>query len=318
MMTVLKPLALLCAVFTALLTLTGVPARRGNTGVSATATTDGDLLTSLDALHPIDAHVHVFRSAPEFQKMLEDEQLLLLNILVIDDTSTPRKEPQPQIDAAWSLAYRSRGHVKFCTTYNLFKFNSPNFPAKSIRQVNRDFHEGAVAMKIWKNFRMEVKNSQEKYVLPDAPKLQPISTYLEIWELVEIGTRFASEVGCHSSNKKAWKRADSRPDVQLWEALSSWISALIWRRSTKLQGRLTSTASGGFESFLRKLFRLTKHFRAVVVTVELNMAVNRRPHFAAASFRAVSGCRKATPGILSALLCRKSALRQLKAIFEVG
>jgi hypothetical protein len=43
------------------------------------------------------------------------------------------------------------------------------------------------------------------------------------------------------------------------------------------------------------------------------MAVNRLRDFATATFRAVSGCRKASPGILSALLCRKSALRQVKA-----
>ena len=49
-----------------------------------------------------------------------------------------------------------------------------------------------------------------------------------------------------------------------------------------------------------------------------NMAVNLRQAFAVASFRAVSGCRKASPGILSVLLCRKSGLRQVKAKWATG
>jgi hypothetical protein len=79
---------------------------------------------------------------------------------------------------------------------------------------------------------------------------------------------------------------------------------------------LTTTASSGSESYAKVGFsRLTTHFRAVVVAVELNMAVSCRQDFAVASFRKVSGCRKASPGILSSLLCRKNALRQVKALY---
>jgi hypothetical protein len=68
--------------------------------------------------------------------------------------------------------------------------------------------------------------------------------------------------------------------------------------------------ASGSERFVEVWFsRLITHFRAVVVAVELNKAVNRHQDFAVAFFRAVSGFRKASPGILSALLCRKSALR---------
>jgi predicted TIM-barrel fold metal-dependent hydrolase len=170
----LKTFALFPAVFIVLMSLSGEPASLTNADFAATPITNGEALEEFAAIHPIDAHVHVFRTAPEFQKMLEDEQLTLLNILVVDDTWGPRKKLQPQIDAAWRLVDGSRGHVKLCTTFDPYKFNSPEFPAESIRQVDRDFHRGAIAMKIWKNFGMEVKDKQGKYVLPDDPKLQAI------------------------------------------------------------------------------------------------------------------------------------------------
>ncbi|MGA8868135.1 MAG: amidohydrolase family protein [Candidatus Sulfotelmatobacter sp.] len=131
-------------------------------------------LKAFAALHPIDAHVHVFKTGPEFQAMLELEQLTLLNILVVDDTWAPRNQLQPQIDDAWKLVHSSGGHVFFCTTFDGYKFNSPTFSEDSVRQINRDFNDGAIAVKIWKTFGMEIKDSAGKYVLPDDPKLKPI------------------------------------------------------------------------------------------------------------------------------------------------
>ena len=137
-------------------------------------TTDEQALNAFAALHPIDVHVHVFKTSPEFQAMLAQEQLTLLNILVVDDTWAPRNQLQPQIDDAWKLVHSSNGHVLFCTTFDGYKFTSPTFTADSVRQINRDFRDGAIAVKIWKTFGMEIKDSDGKYVLPDDPKLQPI------------------------------------------------------------------------------------------------------------------------------------------------
>ena len=142
---------------------------------AAPATTGHEeALQAFAALHPIDAHVHVFKTAPEFQAMLEQEQLTLLNILVVDDTWTPRKQLQPQIDDAWKLVHSSKGHAFLCTTFDGYKFSSPTFSEESIRQIDRDFHDGAIGVKIWKTFGMEIKDRNGNYVLPDDPKLKPI------------------------------------------------------------------------------------------------------------------------------------------------
>lgn len=137
-------------------------------------TSEEEALKAFAALHPIDAHVHVFKTAPEFQGMLEQEQLTLLNVLVVDDTWAPRNQLQPQIDDAWKLVHSSNGHVLLCTTFDGYKFNAPTFTRDSVHQINRDFQDGAIAVKIWKTFGMEIKGSNGKYVLPDDPKLKPI------------------------------------------------------------------------------------------------------------------------------------------------
>ena len=82
--------------------------------VSAVApqpTTDELALKSLAALHPVDVHVHVFKTDSAFQSMLEKLNLKLMNILVMDDTLSYRKELQSQIDDARKLVRSSKGHV---------------------------------------------------------------------------------------------------------------------------------------------------------------------------------------------------------------
>jgi predicted TIM-barrel fold metal-dependent hydrolase len=131
-------------------------------------------LKSFAAMHPIDAHVHIFKTNPAFQTMLEQLNLKLLNILVMDDTLPYRKELRPQIEDALAFARSSRGHVALCTTFDPYKFDSPSFETDAIRQLDQNFAEGAVAVKIWKNIGMEIKDQKGKYIMADDPKFDPI------------------------------------------------------------------------------------------------------------------------------------------------
>jgi hypothetical protein len=112
-------------------------------------------LKSLARLNPIDVHVHVFKHDPAFQAFLEKANLKLLNILVVDDTLSYRKQLAPQVSDALALVRDSQGRVALCTTFDAYKFNDPSFPTESIKQIDKDFANGAVAVKVWKNIGME-------------------------------------------------------------------------------------------------------------------------------------------------------------------
>jgi hypothetical protein len=131
-------------------------------------------LKSLARLKPIDVHVHVFKHDPAFQAFLEKANLELLNILMVDDTLSYRKQLAPQVSDALALVRDSQGRVALCTTFDAYKFNDPSFPTESIKQIDKDFANGAVAVKVWKNIGMEIKDSQGRFIMPDNPKLAPI------------------------------------------------------------------------------------------------------------------------------------------------
>jgi Amidohydrolase len=136
-------------------------------------------LKSLAAMHPIDVHVHIFKTGPSFQSLLEKTNLTLLNILVVDDTLSYRKELAPQISDSVALVRGGRGHIAWCTTFDAYKFNDPSFQKDSIRQIDDSFKQGAVAVKVWKNIGMEIKDSQGKFIMPDDPKLHAIYKDIE-------------------------------------------------------------------------------------------------------------------------------------------
>lgn len=125
-------------------------------------------------MRPIDVHVHVFKTDPAFQAMLQSLNLKLMNILVMDDNLSYRKQLEPQITDALALARSSNSRIAFCTTFDPYQFNRPTFAADSIKQLDRDFADGAVAVKIWKNVGMEIKNADGKFVMPDDAKFEPI------------------------------------------------------------------------------------------------------------------------------------------------
>ena len=156
------------------ITLFGTAQAPTSTPAPAKPADEDGALSAFAAIHPIDVHVHVFKNDPAFQKMLERLNLKLMDILVMDDTNPNRKQLQLQINDAWELVQSSRGHIMLCTTFDPYKFGSASFSADAITQIDRDFQQGAVAVKIWKNIGMEIKDSTGNYIMADDPRFEPI------------------------------------------------------------------------------------------------------------------------------------------------
>jgi predicted TIM-barrel fold metal-dependent hydrolase len=131
-------------------------------------------LRAFAALDPIDTHTHVRRSDPAFDAMLDRLNLHLLDIVLVDDQSAEEKDLQAESKAAWSFIRGAGGRAAFCTSIDPYKMHEPGFAASAMRGLNHDFAEGAVAVKIWKNIGMEIKDAGGNYVLPDDPAFAPI------------------------------------------------------------------------------------------------------------------------------------------------
>ena len=131
-------------------------------------------LKQFSTLNPIDAHTHIFLSDPAFYATLKKLNIHILTILVIDDTNPMRSNLFINDNKAWQVVHAGNGRVALCTTFDPYQFSQPGFVSTAIRQINQDFDQGAVAVKIWKNIGMELTDARGNYILPDDPRFEPI------------------------------------------------------------------------------------------------------------------------------------------------
>jgi len=136
-------------------------------------------LRALAVLNPIDAHAHIWKTAPEFTTMLERWNLHILDILRVDDKQASSLPLNAQRAASLAFIRSAHGHASLCTTFDPFQFTQRDFIESTINSLNTDFANGAIAVKIWKNIGMELKDSDHRYVMPDDPRLDPIYRDIE-------------------------------------------------------------------------------------------------------------------------------------------
>jgi hypothetical protein len=73
-----------------------------------------------------------------------------------------------------SLVRASHGYAALCTSFDPFSSSRHDYAQNVISGLNKDFASGAVAVKVWKNIGMEIKDSAGHYLMPDNPVFAPI------------------------------------------------------------------------------------------------------------------------------------------------
>jgi len=69
--------------------------------------------------------------------------------------------------------------VKYATTFSTNNFESPRWLDETLASLKRSLSNGAVAVKIWKNVGLGLKDRTGKFVMIDDPRLEPVLAFLE-------------------------------------------------------------------------------------------------------------------------------------------
>lgn len=171
-------------------------------------------LRAFAAIEPIDTHVHVFRSDPDFTAMLNRLHLHVLDITVADSQGI-YGDLNKEIASAKSFVESSQSHATLCVTFSPFEFQERDFGSKTIAQLRKEFAEGAVAVKIWKNIGMELKTRDGRYVMPDDPAFQPI------YQAIAAANK--TMVAHVAEPTSSWKPLDpDNPDYEYYKENPEW------------------------------------------------------------------------------------------------
>lgn len=131
-----------------------------------------------------DTHVHINTTDPSLIQQAAADNFRLLTINV----EAPHYPPIAQQQAL------SRGHVQafpdriaYATTFTVRNWDRPDWQQQTLAYLKESFAQGAIAVKIWKNIGMELKDSTGKYVMIDHPRISPVFDYLEEHQVPVIG-----------------------------------------------------------------------------------------------------------------------------------
>jgi hypothetical protein len=153
----------------------------------------------------VDAHMHVYGGADLLMGEAVRDRFHILTI----DVDSPEHGPVPwQVRDSASLRQRYPGRVAFAGTFSATGFTKPGWASEAVREIHDALAQGAVGIKIWKNFGMVVRDSNGRYVMPDDPRLEPVYSMLQREHVVLLG-HLAEPLNCWLPYSKMTVKGDA-------------------------------------------------------------------------------------------------------------
>ena len=152
----------------------GAPVRETSARPTSAVASTASAPVDIRALSKIDVHAHYRSDHPDLAPTLAawNARAVLVNV-----TGSERR-----IDEKWRdfVALRDAHPDRFylVATFDPFRFDEPDFVAKTIDQLRAQIAAGAKGVKVWKDIGMELKDAQGRHVQIDHPRFQPIWDFL--------------------------------------------------------------------------------------------------------------------------------------------
>ncbi len=130
----------------------------------------------------IDAHVHIRTYDSSFAHQAKLDNFRLLSIVV-------EEEPGIALQQQYAIAQKKSfpATVAFATTFSIDGFSSGPWVNHTIDGLQQSLHQGAIAVKVYKNIGMELRDPQGNMVMVDNPKFNPIWDFLAKSHMPVIG-----------------------------------------------------------------------------------------------------------------------------------
>ena len=125
--------------------------------------TQKDLYHKIDK---VDAHVHIRSVYPAIMELAMSEGYIFLTI-------NTRSNSQEHIDNQMGFAKNVKENypedISYITTFSMENFEDPSWTEKVINTIGKDFEEGAIGLKVWKDIGMTFQDSLGNFIFIDLP-----------------------------------------------------------------------------------------------------------------------------------------------------
>lgn len=129
----------------------------------------------VNAMEKIDIHTHIDDDAPYFRNVLDS---LKMKVTTICYEGSNKEKIDREIKVAAQITRDNPRYYAWITTFDLTDRESPNWTENVINQLRKDFSNGAIGVKVWKDIGMGIKNKDGEYIQIDDPMFESIFQFI--------------------------------------------------------------------------------------------------------------------------------------------
>ncbi len=149
-------------------------------GINKTSENNGSTETyytkdDYESVDKFDSHFHFLSKDTSFLSFAKAENFKLLAVNVDAFPSLPVNEQQ---EIALYQKEASRNQVLYATAFSVTNWDKDNWEQETLDYLKDSFSKGAIAVKVWKNIGMELRDKEGNLVMIDHPRFDPIWSYL--------------------------------------------------------------------------------------------------------------------------------------------
>jgi predicted TIM-barrel fold metal-dependent hydrolase len=147
-----------------------------NAGKHETATGKFYTVADFDSVRKIDTHIHLNTLQESFIHQAQKDNIRFLDIVDDRPFGIPMRD---QEEIAIKQTTKFPQEISYATTFSTENFNDNTFQDDAIASLKKSFQNGAIAVKVWKNIGMALKDSSGKFVMIDDGRFDRILNFLE-------------------------------------------------------------------------------------------------------------------------------------------
>jgi predicted TIM-barrel fold metal-dependent hydrolase len=132
----------------------------------------------------VNTHAHLNTDDTLFLHQAKLDNFRLISVNVDASDFIPIREQQ---EVAVRLCAAYPHELSYATSFEVTEFGTPDWQTKTLAYLNDSFSRGAIAVKVWKNIGMELKDANGVFVQIDDPRFDPILDFIEQHDITVIG-----------------------------------------------------------------------------------------------------------------------------------
>src|SRR5690349_5929279 len=120
----------------------------------------------------VDTHIHIFTSSNDFMDVAGENNFKVINVAL--DPKNTWAEVRREFRYCLEQKEKHPSSVEVVTSFSMEGWDQPDWLNKTMAWLDSSINQGAIGVKVWKNIGMVFRDKNNKLVMIDDAKFDPI------------------------------------------------------------------------------------------------------------------------------------------------